>query len=356
MTRDDVVSDDDKTWSDIDNAYVPFVATRFQFASQSSKTQLSTDTEVKGNGDYAFYKVDGSEDEWILAVKNTGSMQHLTFTLNGWIVKKISVSTDFKKVNKKGYASESRERIIDPRLTGFMTGAEVTSYIVTDVDYDDRSLTLKEINKPIPYVAEEGETPATVIGYIIKNATKNEEKSTETEDNFELDVLNNEFHLFVPDMHDTETMNCSSSMMTPQLKETSLTQFAGTGDDKKVNYVLTYRYYQLDNNDNPTGSVQEGEEMFYRVSSAGIKLRDNSAYLQLPYSEVKPKDGHSSPAKFSFVFNGTFEEQPTAIKVPFEEVFGGSDAVYYNLNGQKLNGKPTKGGLYIVNGKKVLVK
>ena len=151
-------------------------------------------------------------------------------------------------------------------------------------------------------------------------------------------------------------MNCSSSMMTPQLKETSLTQFAGTGDDKKVNYVLTYRYYQLDNNDNPTGSVQEGEEMFYRVSSAGIKLRDNSAYLQLPYSEVKPKDGHSSPAKFSFVFNGTFEEQPTAIKVPFEEVFGGSDAVYYNLNGQKLNGKPTKGGLYIVNGKKVLVK
>ncbi len=284
------------------------------------------------------------------------SETNVTLFFTGVIVKKISVSTDFKKVNKKGYASESRERIIDPRLTGFMTGAEVTSYIVTDVDYDDRSLTLTEINKPIPYVAEEGETPATVIGYIIKNATKNEEKSTETEDNFELDVLNNEFHLFVPDMHDTETMNCSSSMMTPQLKETSLTQFAGTGDDKKVNYVLTYRYYQLDNNDNPTGSVQEGEEMFYRVSSAGIKLRDNSAYLQLPYSEVKPKDGHSSPAKFSFVFNGTFEEQPTAIKVPFEEVFGGSDAVYYNLNGQKLNGKPTKGGLYIVNGKKVLVK
>jgi hypothetical protein len=30
--------------------------------------------------------------------------------------------------------------------------------------------------------------------------------------------------------------------------------------------------------------------------------------------------------------------------------------VYYNLNGQKLAGKPAKGGLYIMNGKKVIVK
>ena len=32
------------------------------------------------------------------------------------------------------------------------------------------------------------------------------------------------------------------------------------------------------------------------------------------------------------------------------------DGVIYNLNGQKMSGKPAKGGLYIMNGKKILVK
>ena len=55
-------------------------------------------------------------------------------------------------------------------------------------------------------------------------------------------------------------------------------------------------------------------------------------------------------------FDEPVENVETAIEVPFEKVFGGSEAVYYNLNGQKLSGKPTQGGLYIVNGNKVLVK
>lgn len=51
-----------------------------------------------------------------------------------------------------------------------------------------------------------------------------------------------------------------------------------------------------------------------------------------------------------------FENTTTAIEAPFEEVSGSNNAAYYNLNGQNLNGKPTRGGLYIMNGKKVLVK
>jgi hypothetical protein len=34
----------------------------------------------------------------------------------------------------------------------------------------------------------------------------------------------------------------------------------------------------------------------------------------------------------------------------------GNNAEWYNINGQKLNGKPTASGLYIINGKKVVVK
>ena len=53
--------------------------------------------------------------------------------------------------------------------------------------------------------------------------------------------------------------------------------------------------------------------------------------------------------------NEVNETVETAIEIPIEEAFG-SGAVYYNLNGQKIDGKPTKGGIYVVNGKKVLVK
>ena len=33
-----------------------------------------------------------------------------------------------------------------------------------------------------------------------------------------------------------------------------------------------------------------------------------------------------------------------------------NDNVFYNLNGQKMGGVPTQRGLYIVNGKKIVVK
>ena len=29
---------------------------------------------------------------------------------------------------------------------------------------------------------------------------------------------------------------------------------------------------------------------------------------------------------------------------------------WYNMNGQKLNGRPTSSGIYVVNGKKVVIK
>ena len=344
MTRDDVVSDDDKTWSDIDNAYVPFVATRFQFASQSSKTQLSTDTEVKGNGDYAFYKVDGSDDEWILAVKNTGSTQHLTFTLNnGWVVKKVAVSTDPKTVNVKGYASESRDHAIDHALTSFLTGKDIKAYTVSSPDYVNRTLTLTNVGS-----AENHVLPANQ-GCVINAGESN------------LNVLDGGFHLFVPDMHDGEKAFNGDNLMVANVETEGLLldMFDGE-DDELTNYALTYKYQMLKEDGTPYGDVIEGDEMFYRVSNKGIKLHKNSAYLQLPTSEVKPSP--SRPAgcpMFSFIFTELDEGETVitgieeaGVLIEDEE----ANAVWYNLNGQKLNGKPSARGIYIRNGKKVFVK
>ena len=96
---------------------------------------------------------------------------------------------------------------------------------------------------------------------------------------------------------------------------------------------------------------------FYRIKN-GTQSSGNQGYLPVDCT-VPTGTTDGGGAKMSIIFDSfddPAETVETAIEVPFEKVFGGSDAVYYNLNGQKLSGKPTQGGLYIVNGKKVMVK
>ena len=54
-----------------------------------------------------------------------------------------------------------------------------------------------------------------------------------------------------------------------------------------------------------------------------------------------------------FVLN--FDDQTTGV-IEVKEVNEVKDDSWYTLNGVKLSGKPTKAGLYIHNGKKVIIK
>ena len=349
MKRDTSVPDDAKTYSSIDGADVPFVATRFQFASQSSKTQLTTDTEVKGSGDYAFYKVDGSDDEWILAVKNTGSTQHLTFTLNGWVVKKVAVSTDPKTVNDLGYASESRDHEIDPELMGYMTGTGLKAYTVTSVEYGDKA-------GSIPSITLSAVPQANVIGaattgdhnaYIIYNTDVAKEGSKAVK------AINNGFHLFVPDMHDKSEANDKKSKL--DVRGNSLKSWLTAGpipqtDGEYTNYLMNSKGYN-----EVTGQVVEGEEAFYRASATAT-LGANKAYLQLLTEKVRSKDGKPATSKMAIVFvdeeNGS---ETTAIDGVNSTETVSSDNTYYTISGVKVE-RPTKSGIYIKNGKKIIIK
>lgn len=363
MTRDDVVSDDAKTWSDIDNAYVPFVATRFKFASQSAKTEVFTTTEVKGNGDYAFYKVPNTTDEWILAVKNTtGNVEHLTFTLNGWIVKKVAVSTDFKKVNKFGWATESRNHVIDQALTTELTGNTFETYVVTGADYASKTVTIEKVetSKKVMKKATEGGNQA----YIIRNMDMDDSmKDANGKDAPGLvKILDDGFHLFVPDMHDfikdrqdgftnqKSERDMGSSKMKALLGPQTLNK---KGEGNIYNYVLTTTVNQVGMDvEKPLNDVG-----FYRVKN-GSSSAGNQGYLPVDCTvPTGTTDGGGAKMSLVFVsFDDSYENVETAIEVPFEVVSGSNNAVYYNLNGQKMSGKPAKGGLYIMNGKKILVK
>ncbi len=381
MTRDDVVSDDAKSWSDIDNADVPFVATRFKFASQSAKTEVFTTTEVKGNGDYAFYKVPNTTNEWILAVKNTtGNVEHLTFTLNGWVVKKVAVSTDPKTVNDLGYASESRDHEIDPELMGYMTGTGLTAYTVSEVTYGDNA-------GDIPSIKLKAVQTNNVIGsathhdnnaYIIYN------KDEAVNGTKAVKALDGGFHLFVPDMHDktkmadgiTDATDAQKSRLdvsgnglrawlpsSPTTEAMCQTYTYTTGTDGSITAtgaeegVGEYTTYVLSSKgtNTVTGQTETGVERFRRVK-AGTKAGNNKAYLPLLTENVKPKAGASAKGMFAIVFVDEEEGTETTSLNGVESIERTyNDSSYYTLGGVKVQ-NPTKKGIYIKNGKKIIIK
>ena len=106
----------------------------------------------------------------------------------------------------------------------------------------------------------------------------------------------------------------------------------------------------------PDGKQHEGPEAFYRAAN-GASLGVNKAYLQLLTEKVKPSEANgNSGAKFAIVFVN--EEQGTETTsldgVKSTETLSGDNAIY-TLSGVKVS-KPEKGGIYVKNGKKFIVK
>ena len=98
-------------------------------------------------------------------------------------------------------------------------------------------------------------------------------------------------------------------------------------NDGNTNFILANGKYGID---------------WYTLSEAGA-IGANKAYLSLPTASLG-----SNAAGFTWVYDG----ETTGIR-PGPSLYGGE---WYDLSGRKLDGKPTQKGLYIHNGKKVVVK
>lgn len=287
-----------------------------------------------------------SDEVFAMKMADDADKANVTLYLKGYEVHKIAVSTDSKAVNSKGWSSESRDHAIDASLLPYFTGKEMKTYVVSDPDYTNRTLTLTDVGAEAKCVI-----PAST-GCLIYNPDNGAFNPFGTDESGKGDG----FHLFVPDMHDQDKASTLANLLVANVDAEPLT--LGMFDDSYVNYVLAYKYQLLKSDGTPYGDIIKGPEMFYRVSNKGIKLHKNSAYLKLPKDMVMPtKDNPTGHAKFTFFFAEPSETTAIeTVKSLFGEETTGKPAAWYNLSGQKLNGKPTKGGLYIVNGKKVLVK
>ena len=301
--------------------------------------------------------VNDNSGDVIYAIPAPSTTTNVTLFFQGVTVRKIGVSVDPKAVNSKGWTSESRNHDIDAALIPYFTGKSMKTYFAGQPNYKNRTLVLTDVGSSV----DNHVMPANT-GCVIFNAT--DEKKVD------MMGLNDGFHLFVPDMHDTEKLanaaatvgNAKVNMLKPQLKEKNPMQRTESVENiEHTVYVLSYKFYQLDANSNANNSTAvEGPEMFYRIpADKTIGLRANSAYLLLPTDDVKPQG--ASSAKYSFIFadydDFVFDSfGGIATGVETIEAAHQAQEGWYTINGQKLSGRPTTSGLYIVNGKKVLVK
>lgn len=252
--------------------------------------------------------------EYVYNVSTKGDVV-LTFPASTNI-EKIGVTNIFKAISGKA-TSESRNRAIDYSQTGVFTNMGVKAYIATQ--YSDKNnepdmgtLTLKDVTA----------TPAETGLLLYKDIADGKTNETQTS-----------FPLFVPAVNIAPTTE--QGMLKPHVNS----GIVPGSDANTLRYVFTNMFHHQGSQEQQTGN----DYLFYRVDNQG-SLAANKAYLELT---------HSSAAKQFIVMS--FDETPTGIHTP-QGAVEPSDEAYYTLQGVKVNGCPTRPGLYIHNGKKVIVK
>ncbi len=117
-----------------------------------------------------------------------------------------------------------------------------------------------------------------------------------------------------------------------------------TSTDDKVAFKGTYAPMSWNTEDRSILFVGADNNLHW--PQAGASLGAFRAYFELA-------DGQHAR---EFVLNfGSGSEETSISPAEIKEIAESADA-WYSLDGRKLNGKPTKKGLYIVNGKKIVIK
>lgn len=312
----------------------------------------------------------------------SGCTNEFKIYLNNVILKKIGTSKDQKKIGNTGYATESRARDIDHSLTSYFTGMPITAYTGYIVGDDYSQVVLKEFaadedHKVMPASTSTGNNNGCIL--------YNSDGSTSA-------GLDGGIHLFVPDMHDTgktlDVNNMSGNneknimlafkpsknyfTFSEQNKEDAENYIYMEDDSNSKNFILSAKKYSYGTDGS---NVETGYNVFFIRIDPNAKnkngdtgyayLMKNSSYIHVPNNKVKELSSSTSLSKVAFIFEDElFGEINNGIATGIEEASPLIDNVqltidnaeWYNLNGQKLNGVPAESGLYIVNGKKVLVK
>ena len=125
-----------------------------------------------------------------------------------------------------------------------------------------------------------------------------------------------------------------------------------TSKDNKVSFIGNFSPVTLTADNDETDLYLGGNNKLYWPSS-DKPMNSFRAYFHVDLSN--PSGGGQAP-ELKIVLNFGEDENTTAINEHESHESHELSGAWYSLDGRKLDGKPTQKGLYIVNGKKVVIK
>lgn len=245
----------------------------------------------------------------------------VTFCVQNCKLYRIAIVKDFKTIgnaekNYIEYATYSQSYPVDFSLNETLNGTAVTAYGVgADYHSDAKQVEFTELPD--------------------NRATANEGAILKTSGD-----LGQSHPIFTTDVNTTAEALGNNALVGTAEKPISISD---AKKDGYQNYILTSRYFHIDKDDNPTGKTIDGDKQcFYKWVSGTVGK--NLAYLQLQNS--------STQAAKSLIYLDWFGQTTGIGGIHTEDAH---DNVYYTLEGIRLE-HPSPKGLYIVNGKKVVLK
>lgn len=323
--------------------------------------------------------VSNNEGQYIFEVNSPENMT-MTFSSDTQIYG-IGV-TNIKKdaihpVGGIGWATESRTIDIDYALTGYYTRHPLKVYEVKYDSYDMNTATvyLTEIKNTAELTDSAG-VKFYDHGYVTQN-NGIVLKEVQTDETSPYVVP-----LFVPAITTTHPADISdNNMMHPNIIRKEFHESDVTNNDNIFILTNVHWKYSVDSEWSKSGDdyIEDRDGTwqaygsptyaeaagFYRLhiweDPAANTMAANTAYLLVDSDDLPIALWNTSTAGSRVVKPGTIGIRELGVVDGLDEVEAGndvngnnSDGAWYTLDGMKLNGQPTKSGLYIHNGRKVV--
>lgn len=244
----------------------------------------------------------------------------LTFCVQNCKLYRIAIVKDNKTIGIADkdyikYATYSQIYPVDYKLNAILNGTEVTAYSVS-TDYQSNATSVNFTKLP-------DNQSAAREGVILKTSGK----------------LGESHPIFTTDVNsDPERLTSNALVGTGD----EATKFDDAKKEGFQNYILTTKYFHLDKEDQV---IDGNRQCFYKWVKGDTK--SNLAYLQL-------KNPSNVNAAKTVIYLDWFGDTTGihGMTAPSQVTSG---KTYYTLDGRKVT-SPTQKGIYIINGKKIIIK
>lgn len=249
----------------------------------------------------------------------------LTFCVQNCKLYRIAIVKDNKTIGVKGkdyikYATYSQSYPVDYSLNAILNGTAVTAYSVVSTNYKSNATSVNFTELP-------GNQSASDEGVILKTSGN----------------LGESHPIFTTDVNSDPKKLTNNALVGTGDKGT---EFDTAKQNGFQNYILATKYFHLDKDENPSGDVIDGnQQCFYKWVKGNAK--SNLAYLQLK--------NPSNPSNAKTVIYLDWFSDTTGIHGMTAPSQVTSGKTYYTLDGRKVT-SPTQKGIYIINGKKIIIK